>query len=404
MFKKFISVFSSSILALLSIISPTHAVNPQNISLDKKIGQMMCLDFRFWNEKNLNQTEEIGIVTSDKTTVQTPVRQINDDIRNIVAKYHIGSVILFAQNFESKEQAKQLIDDLQKTAKESGNPPLIIAVDQEGGRVERFSFGREKLKNNAEIKTAEEAFKKGQIIGKELSELGINCNFAPVVDVNSNPKNPVINVRSFGDSADVVSKFGTSFMEGLHSSGIISTAKHFPGHGDTNVDSHLGLPKVDKALKELECMELKPFKAMIDAGVDMIMTAHIELPQVEIETITSKKGGSKIHLPATLSKTILTNLLRGKMGFKGIIVTDAMDMKAISENFGEADAIKMAIQAGADMICMPVTLRSKSDIQKLDKIFEILKISINSGEITEYQINQTVERILKLKEKNISLK
>jgi beta-N-acetylhexosaminidase len=187
-------------------------------------------------------------------------------------------------------------------------------------------------------------------------------------------------------------------MKGLHSCGIISTAKHFPGHGDTSVDSHLGLPKVSKTLKELECLELKPFQAMINAGVDMIMTAHIELPQIESKTVTSKKGDS-IYIPATLSKTILTNLLRDKMGFKGVIITDAMNMKAVSENFGEADAVKMAIQAGADMICMPVTLRSRSDIPKLDQVYETLKIAINGGEITEDQVNQTVERILKLKYK-----
>ncbi|MDR1418722.1 MAG: hypothetical protein LBI80_06235 [Endomicrobium sp.] len=148
----------------------------------------------------------------------------------------------------------------------------MIAVDQEGGRVERFAFDREKLKNNSEIKTIEEAFIKGETIGKKLKELGINCNFAPVVDVNSNPKNPVINVRSFGDNINVVSNFGKMFMKGLHSQNIILTAKHFPGHGDTDVDSRLGLPKVNKSLKDLEAAELKPFKTLINTGVDMILS------------------------------------------------------------------------------------------------------------------------------------
>lgn len=371
----------------------------EKMTINEKIGQMMCLDFRFWNKEDLKQTEELGIVTDDKVTVQQPVTEINDEIREIIAKYHIGSVILFSQNFVTPEQTKKLVDDLQKAATDAGNPNLIIAVDQEGGRVERFAFNRKKLKNNAEIKTAEEAFEKGEIIGRELAALGINCNFAPVVDVNSNPKNPVINVRSFGDNTQIVSEFGKKFMNGLHRQNIIATAKHFPGHGDTDVDSHLGLPRVNKTLEELEKLELVPFKEMIDAGVDMIMTAHIELPKIENKTVVSKKGGSEIFLPATVSRTILTDLLRNKMGFNGVIVTDAMNMKAISENFGEAEASKMAIAAGADMVCMPVILRSKADISKLDLVFETVKDAVKSGEILESQIDKSITRILKLKNK-----
>lgn len=400
MFKKVVSACTSLALALsLGVGSYASAINPKQMSLDEKIGQMICLDFRFWNNKDLDQTEELGIVTSDKDTTQKPVTEIVNEIREIIAKYHIGSVILFSQNFVNPEQTKKFIDDLQKVAKDAGNPSLIIAVDQEGGRVERFAFGREKLKNNAEIKTAQEAFIKGETIGKELQEFGINCNFAPVVDVNSNPKNPVINVRSFGNNAQIVSEFGKSFMEGLHSQNIMATAKHFPGHGDTSVDSHFGLPTVYKTLEELEKMELKPFQVMIDSDVDMIMTAHIELPKVEKTTVISKKDGKEIFLPATLSRTILTDLLRTKMGFSGVIVTDAMDMKAISENFGEAQASKMAIAAGADLICMPVILRSKADVSKLDEVFETLRNSVKSGEISENQLNESAKRILRLKEK-----
>jgi beta-N-acetylhexosaminidase len=377
--------------------------SPEQMTTDEKIGQMLCVDFRFWNEKDLNLAEEPGITASDCSIAQKPVLEINDAIKEIIAKYHIGSVILFSQNFKSKEQSQKLVNDLQKAAVESGNPPLIIAVDQEGGMVERFAFGRKKLKNNAEITTSKEAFEKGVTIGEELRELGINCDFAPVVDINSQPKNPVINVRSFGDNAEVVSRFGISFMKGLHSCGIISTAKHFPGHGDTDIDSHLGLPRVNKTLEELKAVELKPFKAMIDAGVDMIMTAHIELSKIESKTVVSEKDGKKVCLPATLSKVVLTDLLRNKMGFKGVIVTDAMNMKAISENFGETQAIKMAIQAGADIVCMPVILRSTADIAKLEKVFEALKIAVSSKEISESRIDEAIERILALKEKYCAL-
>lgn len=376
------------------------AVCAEDMEIESKIGQMMCLDFRFWNDRNLNQTGELVTAVADSVvSTKKPVIEINSEIKEIISRYHIGGVILFSQNFKNKEQTKKLIYDLQKAAIDSGNPPLLICVDQEGGRVERFSFDRDRLKNNAEVRTPEEAFEKGKIIAEELAELGINCNLAPVVDINSNPKNPVINVRSFGDNPKIVSEHGMAFMNGLHSQNIVATAKHFPGHGDTDVDSHLELPRLNKTLSDLEQFELKPFKALIDAGIDMVMTAHIELPQIEKGTIISKKDGKEIFLPATLSKSILTGLLRDKLKFNGVIVTDAMNMKAISENVGEVEAAKMAIKAGSDMICMPVVLRSLSDISKLDAIYKYLKSAVDSGEISLEQINCSVNRILNLKSK-----
>lgn len=382
MFKKLFSILLICLL-IPSFTSCAYAPKQNDISLDKKIGQMICLDFRFWND---------GIS-------QKPVTEINDDIRQIISKYNIGCVILFAQNFVNKEQAVKLISDLQKTAIGSGNPPLIIAVDQEGGKVERFSFDRERLKNNADIETSEEAFEKGKFIAEELRRLGINCNFAPVVDINSNPSNPVINVRSFGNNADTVSEFGEKFLEGLHSQNIIGVAKHFPGHGDTSVDSHFALPTVNKTLEELEALELKPFKTLIGSDVDMIMTAHIELPKIENETTISKKDRNKICLPATLSKVILKDVLRDRLGFNGVIISDAMNMKAISENFGDYESAKIAIKAGIDILLMPVSLRNKEDFSKLEGMINYIKDAIKNGEISEKNIDQSVERILKLKEK-----
>lgn len=381
--KKIILSFIIGIIFILGI----YAIFPKKVEkdLDQKIGQMICLDFRNWKSKDSQSIE--------------PVTEINDEIKEIIAKYHIGAVVLFGENFENEEQAKKLTNDLQKAAKDAGNPPLIIAVDQEGGLVERFSFGRERLKDNEDIKSSEEAFEKGTVIGKELKELGINCDFAPVVDVNSNPDNPVIGCRSFSEDPNVVAEFGTEFLNGLHSNNIMATAKHFPGHGDTNTDSHYGLPKVEKTLEEIERTELIPFQKLIERDVDLIMTAHIEFPEIEKEMVVSQKDGKKIYLPATLSRTILTDILRKKMGFNGIITTDAMDMKAISENFGPTEAANRAISAGADMICMPVTLREKSDVTKLDELFASIKSAVNAGEISEEQINDSVERIIKCKEK-----
>lgn len=380
MFKKLVSMFLA--FSLFSNAT-TYATSPKKISdmtLDEKIGQMFCLDFRYWEDQN--------------------VLEINEKIKEIIGKYHLGSVILFSQNFSNKKQAKKLISDLQEAAVSSGNPPLIITVDQEGGDIERFNFDRkEKFKNNGDIQNAEEAYEKGMNIAKELKELGINCNFAPVADVNSNPQNPVIRKRSFSDKAEIVATHCESFLKGLHSQNIMGTAKHFPGHGDTNTDSHVSLSVVYKTLKELDELELVPFKALIDAGVDLIMTAHIELPKIEKETAISKKDGSQIHLPATLSKKILTDLLRKKLKFEGVIVTDAMNMRAISENFGPEEAVKMAIIAGADMLCMPVILHGSNDESKLKSLVEYIKAAVENGEITEERINESVERIFRIKKK-----
>lgn len=384
MFKKITFMFIILIFLNFAVIG----YQPIELSLDEKIGQMMCLDFRYWNDDK--QTQNI---------LQQPVTSINNEIKGIIAKYHIGGIILFSQNFVDKIQTKKLTRDLQNVAKDSGNLPLIIATDQEGGKVERFSFGRNKFKNNGEIKTAKEAFEKGKKIGKELKELGINCNFAPVVDVNSNPKNPVINVRSFGNDPTIVSEFGKNFLEGLHSENIIGTAKHFPGHGDTDMDSHFALPRVNKTLEQLNQIELKPFKSLTESGVDIVMSAHIELPKIETKMTISKKDGKKIFLPATLSRTILNDILRKQIGFNGVIITDAMNMKAISENFGEREAAKMAIQAGADILCMPIIVRNKDDIDKLDGLFKYLKEAISNKEISEENINNSITRIIKLKNK-----
>lgn len=389
-FKKIARCAVSGLL-VFNCVANASAVNVSEMSLDEKLGQMVCLSFRFWNSENEKYSDDTA------KTVTTPVTEINDDIKSIISKYHIGSVLLFGQNFVDKEQSKKLVKDLQFASVKSGNLPLIIAVDQEGGRVERFSFGRDRLKNNLEIKTSQEAFEKGHTIAKELKEIGINCDLAPVVDINSNPNNPVINIRSFGDNADTVSEFGKSFLQGLHAEGIMGTAKHFPGHGDTNVDSHFGLPIVNKDLGDLENMELKPFKKLSENGVDMMMIAHIALPKIETKTVVSSKTGEQIYLPATLSKTIITDILREKIGFEGVVITDGMGMKAISDNFGENESSKMAINAGADILCMPVNIQSKGDISKLDKLFNHLKKAVINGEISEKQIDKSVERIIKLK-------
>lgn len=188
-------------------------------------------------------------------------------------------------------------------------------------------------------------------------------------------------------------------MKGIQDYNVAVAAKHFPGHGDTAVDSHTGLPLVDKSLAELEKLELLPFKKAMDAGVDLLMTAHIQYPQIEKDQVVSKETGEKIYVPATLSDDILTGLVRKKYGYKGVIVSDAMGMDAIAKNFGEVEAVKMAIKAGVDLVLMPTTLRSKTDLSKIDTIVDEVVRAVQTGDISEERLNESVRRILTLKEK-----
>lgn len=360
------------------------------MTLRQKIAQMMMPDFRKW------QTE------SDSG--QKNFQVMNDEVAQIIKDYDFGGVILFAENVAQTDQTLKLTTDLQEAATggtDGSNIPLLLTIDQEGGIVYRLGSGTALPGNMAlgATRSTDAATQSGEVIGRELSALGINVDFAPVADVNSNPSNPVIGLRSYGSDPELVGSMATAAMKGMQKYNIATAAKHFPGHGDTATDSHTGLPCVDKSLDELRQCELVPFQKMIDNGVDMLMTAHIQYPQVEKETAISKKDGSEISLPATLSKTILTDLVRNEMHYDGIIVTDALNMDAISQNFGETDACIRAIKAGVDICLMPTILRSKADMPKMDAILDGVEAAVNSGEISVDRINESVKRILSLKEK-----
>lgn len=269
---------------------------------------------------------------------------VPDSLRQAVKEYQIGNFILFARNVESREQLHALCAELQSLAMTYTGVPALIAIDQEGGTVSRVSEDCANVPTAmalAATQNARNAFDAGVITGRELSAMGVNFDLAPVMDVNSNPRNPVIGARSYGDSPDVVSEFGTAMIRGLREGGVLSCAKHFPGHGDTAVDSHLGLPRVEKTLSELEACELIPFRAAVEAGVDAIMTTHILFPEIE-------KGG----VPATMSRTILHDVLRERLGFTGLIVTDCLMMNAIKTYYGTVPGARAACDAGADIVCI----------------------------------------------------
>lgn len=311
--------------------------------------------------------------------------EYNDHLKTLIEEYKVGNIILFTRNIKDLDQLITLNKQIFKeVVKHTGNIPFIT-IDQEGGMVTRIQDGATFCPGNMTLtatNNSDNAYKIGKIMGDELSRLGINMNLAPSLDVNNNPDNPVIGVRSYSDNPKIVSEYGNKYIKGLQEKGVIATAKHFPGHGDTNVDSHLGLPMITHTLKELEKIELVPFKSAIKNGVDAIMSAHIVFSEID-----------KSGLPGTLSKVILNDLLRDKLNFKGIIVSDCMQMKAIDDQYTTERGTLMGIKAGLDIACI------SHDLEKQVGALKLLEQAVLKGELSEDLIDEKVARILSYKEK-----
>lgn len=361
-----------------------------NMSLQDKVTQMLMVDFRYWDENTSDSVQRQGLTV------------MNDQVRQIVEDYNFGAVIYFAQNLTDTEQAYKLTMEMQKAACKDGGIPMLISADQEGGSVYRLGTGTALPGNMALGATGKTEYARiaGQIIGSELSVLGINTNLAPVVDVNNNANNPVIGLRSYGDDPMAIGEMASATIAGMKAYNVIGCAKHFPGHGDTATDSHYGLPTVNKSLSVLKNCELKPYEVAIAQGVDMIMTAHILYPQLEKDKIVSGKTGKAEALPATMSDDIITGLLKDEMGFDGIVVTDAMNMAGITASWGPVEAVINAVKAGVDMICMPCELSDAGDLKNLDKIIDGVISAVNNGQIPLSRINDAVKRILRVKADN----
>lgn len=356
----------------------------------EKICQMLMPDFRKWN-------------TDGSADDATDFVEMNDQVDAIVDTYGFGGVILFANNVHETQQTFDLTYALQTAAvrntagSQAGGIPLLLGIDQEGGIVYRLGSGCAMPGNMAlgAARSEDLARQCGQVMASELASLGINVDFAPVVDVNNNPNNPVIGLRSFSDRPELVSELGCAMIDGIQGQGVCGCAKHFPGHGDAATDSHTGLPRIDKGLAELEALEFVPFRAAFEAGTDMVMTAHIQYPQVETETAASiDPDMGEIALPATLSRTFLTDILRDELGFTGVAITDALNMDAIAQNFTPLDAVRRAILAGADIALMPVQVWCADDAGKMEELVSALEAD---DEVTDERLDASVRRILELK-------
>ena len=368
-----------------------------NMTLREKVAQMMIASFRFWQEMPETENGEQPAEEPPKTKVT----ELNDEIRGMVARDHFGGILLFGENFADPEQSLRLVSDLQTANLNGGGIPQLIFVDQEGGNVNRIPYSTIGVGNMAlgAAGDPENARTMAAIHGEEIGLLGIQVDFAPVMDVNNNAANPVIGIRSFSDDPETVAEFGCAYLAGLHDAGIIAALKHFPGHGNTDTDSHTGFPLINSTYEELKGNELTPFRAAIGAGADMVMTAHIQYPQIEQGTYTSVSTGEQVYLPATMSRTILTDILRGDLGFEGLIVTDALDMGAITENFTVEDTVKMTINAGVDMLILPA-VKDANGFRLTEEYVDTAAALVESGEIDEARINEAVLRILKLKSAN----
>lgn len=304
--------------------------------------------------------------------------------KNLMEEDHVGGFILFKKNIQSSSQLLDLLNSLKSVNKVKNKVPLFLSVDEEGGRVSRMPEEFLKFPSNKEIgklNNPELSYKVGSILGEELSVFGFNLDFAPVMDINSNPKNPVIGDRSFGTTAELVSRLGVETVKGIQSQNVISVVKHFPGHGDTSVDSHIGLPRVNHGLERLESFELKPFKAAIENGVDAVMIAHILLPELDADN------------PASFSKKIISDILRSSMGFNGVVITDDFTMGAITENYDIGKAAVKSIQAGSDIVLVC------HGYDKQKAVINAILTAAQNGQLSEERIEKSVYRILALKDK-----
>ncbi len=350
------------------------------MSLRDKVGQM------FWIRPEY-LLEDIANGTLTPTTAEWPsfnVTSITAEMAQLDSLYPAGGVILFAHNCVEAQQLKAFVPQI----KALKNAPLL-AIDEEGGRVARLAnndaFGLNKFESMTWLCQHggdTTVYNAARYIGSYLKDFGFDVDFAPVADVNSNPDNPIIGTRSFSSDPDSVATMVCSYLDGLSANGIIGCIKHFPGHGDTQTDTHLGYAETKKTWQEMLSCEMIPFKAGIKHGVGTIMTAHITAPNVD---------GSNV--PSTMSSLILQDKLRNELGYKNLVVTDAMEMGAISQQYTPEEAVVKSIQAGVDvLLCVP----------KYKKAFDAVVNAVKDGTISESRINESVRRILLLKRKHLN--
>ena len=383
MMKKFF-LLQSAFLALITVLTscstndipvvpPADEVEEQlqKMTLREKVGQLFFV-----------RPEALDTTIHWKAYADLPafeLQGVNNCMKGVNEKYPVGGIILYAWNIKDEAQLKQFMSQLKAL---NGQP--LMCIDEEGGRVARIAnnenFHVKKYESMSAIGATgdpKNAYECGNTIGTYLTHYGFDIDFAPVADVNTNPDNIVIGARSFSDNPAVAAPMVTNYLQGLKDAGITGCIKHFPGHGDTKADTHYGYAQTLKTWDEMLNCEIITFRAGIQWGCQLIMTAHIGAPNVIGEDI-----------PSTMSSVILQDKLRGELGYQNIIVTDAMDMGAIMQQYTNEKAAVGCIQAGVDIVLSP---------QNFVKAFDAIVAAVENGTITEARLDQSVRRILKLK-------
>ena len=327
---------------------------------------------------------QLFVITPEALTRVDIVVAAGEATKEAIIERPVGGLIYFQKNLQNPEQVKEMLSNTYQYYREAGAPVPFLSVDEEGGSVARIggqsAFGVERLPDMrviGENGNVEEAKRVGDVIGSYLSELGFNLDFAPDADVLTNPQNEVVKKRSFGSDAELVSRMSMAVVKGLEEHGIYATLKHYPGHGATLSDSHKGYAYTDKTLEELMGEELIPFKEGISEDIHFIMVAHISVPEITKDTV-----------PCSLSPYMVTDVLREQLGYQGIVITDAMNMGAISQEYNSKEASVMALKAGVDLVLMPTDF---------EEAYQGVLSAIEEGELTEERIDESVRRVLRVK-------
>ncbi|GAA2228551.1 glycoside hydrolase family 3 protein [Streptomyces amakusaensis] len=345
------------------------------MSLEEKVGQLFVS--RVWGHSATDPEQGYAELNLRDFGVRSAAE--------LVARYHVGGIIYFswADNVREPHQIADLSNGIQRAGLAQATPlPLLISVDQEHGAVTRIGDPVTQFPGAMALgagRSRKDARSAGRIAGAELAAMGVHQNYAPVADVNVNPANPVINVRSFGSDPNAAARMVSSQVRGYRSAGVAACAKHFPGHGNTSVDSHTALPRILHTREEWSRIDAPAFRSAIAAGIDSIMTAHIQFPALDPS-----------EDPATLSPAILTGILRGELGFDGVVVTDALNMKGVLTKYGEARVPVLALKAGADQLLYP---------ENLALAWNAVRDAVLGGELTEDRLDESILRILRLKDR-----
>ena len=353
--------------------TPTDEVEAQlqKMTLREKVGQMFYIRIESL-DPSIEWTKYDDLANLKNQEITMKMRKTNE-------QYPVGGIILYAWNIEDETQLASIISQVRSL---KGNP--LLCIDEEGGRVSRIAnnpnFNVKKYESMAAIGATgdpKNAYECGNTIGTYLKYYGFDIDFAPVADVNTNPDNIIIGPRAFSDKPEVAAPMVTSYLQGLKDAGITGCVKHFPGHGDTSDDTHTGYVQSLKTWEEMKDCEMVTFRAGIQWGCQLIMTAHIAVPNVTGSTI-----------PSTMSSVVLQDKLRGELGYQNIIITDGMEMGAITKHYTSGEAAVGSIKAGVDIVLGP---------RDFTEAFDAVIAAVNDGSISEERINQSVRRILKLK-------